>query len=172
MPDESNVHLVMLSPEKFENALRAAMILFKEHPDAPEGELTRLLIPHTNGDEQEAGMIIDLLPVVFGRKILKKMGGNPTEHYLRRQDDGKISPPQRLDMISQWQPIVDFANRIVSDSSTLEAYQAVVFRDSQSNAANKILTAGHKLADVTMGPVAFLRVIPGWKPRRWWHLWR
>jgi hypothetical protein len=127
-----------------------AVSIFRTSPNWGEVEIYNELV-NEGVDQQRAARLVEFLPIVYCRLILRNSGARFSNMFRRRIAGGGF---EEMPFVSDpvWNEAVAFAfaetDRGVSGRDLL----AVAARSAEFDAANQLLNTGSKLEDITFTP--------------------
>lgn len=133
-----------------QQAIEAAVQMFRFHPDAPEEEILNRLLER-GMDRLVATQLIGLLPIAYGRVLLSDSRGVQfADTYIHPGDHRHAAREIRLDTLPLWTDAIRFARQ---DG---EPFIAIASRSPEVRAVNAALLDGKQLESLLCSPPVFL----------------
>jgi hypothetical protein len=136
-----------------DDAISTAVGVFRTSPDLNDEGIYRALL--TRGiDRRLAARLVEFLPSVYCRLILRNTGAMFSDTFRRSQPPGT---PEELPLSSEpvWNAAVAFANAELQKGVSSKDVMALAARSPEFDAANQLLHRGAKLEDVPFTSLVF-----------------
>jgi hypothetical protein len=150
-----------------QQAVQLAVQVFRANPNASADEiLSRVL--ESGIDRPMAVQLVALLPIAYGRVMLRDDGVRFSDTYICLGEQGQAERRGRIEALPLWSAIIHFAR---GDG---EPFFPIASRSSEIRAANEALRDGKKLRDLVWSPPVFLWPVDSFAGLRrpWWQFWK
>jgi hypothetical protein len=127
-----------------------AVSIFRTATDLDDYAMYKALVAD-GVDGQRAARLVEFLPIVYSRLILRNSGAR-FSHTFRRTLPGGQCQEQPLSTEPIWNEVVEFANFEVERGVSGRDLLAVGARSAEFDAANQLLNKGSQLANIAFTP--------------------
>jgi hypothetical protein len=119
----------------------------------------------------EAGAVLELVPLAFGRVLLDGMGIVFSDEYVRIDENGTERLRRKLGDEPLFREALELAPEVMATSGQ-DVFTAVAIRSSELQAVNNALNAGADPSGLMMSaPVMVWVEERAEKKRPWWKVW-
>ena len=129
-----------------------AVSLMRNSSKLEEDEIYRILVAE-GVERRRAARLLEFLPTVYSRLILRDSGVRFSDKFRRRLPDGTISEEQPLASESVWNEATEFALDEARRGISGEDLIAVAIRSPEFRAINDLLRQGSKLENLVSMPL-------------------
>jgi hypothetical protein len=127
--------------------IASAVSVFRASPDLGDHAVYLALVAG-GMDRQRAARLVEFLPMVYCRLLLRNSGARFPNTFCRMQPDG-ASMEQLLSSEPVWIAAMAFARAELEHGVSSQDLMAVAARSSEFDAANRLLNKGSMLKDIT-----------------------
>ena len=157
-------------------SIQATVELMRSNRNASANEILRLLIAR-GLPEPDAMQLVTLVPIAYGRVLLRDCGAAFSANYLCPGSEPKSTSEHPLESLPLWNEITNFAKSELAARLPHDSLMTIAGRSSELHAINQALHAGKKLQNLVLTPPLFNwpafrpsnpPSVRASKPRPWW----
>jgi hypothetical protein len=130
-----------------------AVSVFRTSPNLPDEEVYITLV-HDGVERHRAARLVEFLPIVYCRLILRNSGARFSNTFQRKLPGG-ICEELPLSSEPVWNEAVEFASAEVERGVSSKDLLAVAGRSAEFDIANQLLNKGSKLVNIVFTSPVF-----------------